>query len=143
MSLLGRAPCQAGPLTHTHPQAVLPTCHLRSVYPQCPLWMSSTQVGKLETDWAEGAVAGGLRAASATANATLWALLAGMGAHNLCCKRSGVRASPIAFLHPNTQRAKHSGQVTVLICPPHVLILRYLGAEMMDFPRSLLSPRRR
>ena len=41
---------------------------------KCPLWMSSTQVGKLETNWAEGAVAGGLWAASAAANATLWAL---------------------------------------------------------------------
>ena len=54
---------------------------------KCPLWMSSTQVGKLETNWAEGAVAGGLWAASAAANATLWALLAiGIGAQIFCCK---------------------------------------------------------
>ena len=75
--------------------------------------MSSTQVGKLETNWAEAAVAGGLWAASAAANATLWALLAGIRAHNLCSKRSGVRASTIAILHPRSQRAKHSGRVTV------------------------------
>ena len=34
-------------------------------------------------------MAGGLWAASAAANATLWALLAGIRAHNLCSKRSG------------------------------------------------------
>ena len=60
---------------------------------KCPLWMSSTQVGKLETNWAEGAVAGGLWAASAAANATLWALLAGIRAHNLCSKGSRWEAN--------------------------------------------------
>ena len=40
---------------------------------KCPLWMSSTQGGRLETSWAEGVVTGGLWTALATASAILWA----------------------------------------------------------------------
>ena len=80
---------------------------------KCPFWMSSTQWGMWESDCAEGAVAGGLWAASATASATLWGPADGIGGHNLCKQRSGVRASPIAHLHPRSQGNTASSRATV------------------------------
>ena len=57
--------------------------------------MSSTQWGMWESGCAEGAVAGGLWAASATASATLWAPANGIGGHSLCkaaewCARKSI-----------------------------------------------------